>query len=497
MNLRRRRGAGGRRSATSDLPAASRRARVSVAAGVLASARARGDGARGAALPGRAAQAARHRRGHDRRARARPRRADRRRVRRARDSPGPDARRARRARDLEAGAGSDRDVRDHPWRTGLAGRRRSRRSGCAIGSRASPSSRTSASTARRASRSAAPSCWRSQAVELLKASLAQYWMAPARAAAPRRAEHDHAVAARAPSATASADRRGRRRRRPAWAGWTASAPWAPSGSRSSARPTGARRGWAGRITRRWPGIGRRAPGGPRGARRSSRSSRPLEIVRIFRPGRRVQLFASAGAGVYRLRVTAAPASPPAHTGTDQRDWSALGVAGGGVAVAIVAARGAAARGAGSRHLARTRWCASTAPMRVGRAGRRSLVSGGRARDVLRRAAGQGAVSLADLERVDQERLSGPLCQSHGPTGNRTAKRGLELGSRRISADSRARVRGVDDVARRDELAHQRAEVGVGRELVERIGVAAGQVGDQQRHAARAPAARRACGRECG
>jgi hypothetical protein len=165
-----------------------------------------------------------------------------------------------------------------------------------------------------------------QAVELLKASLAQYWLASVRRAPPP--PPDAAVIAPPPpSALAGVGIE-------AGVGWLDSvgavtAAWQPIVRASYGGP----RGWAGRIT--VGGLGTESTlTAPTGTAQIRQELAALEVVRGFRAGARVQPVVSAGGGVFRARV-AGTGVPDPSTGLTSSNWSALVTAGAGVVVPIV------------------------------------------------------------------------------------------------------------------------------------------------------------------
>ena len=168
-----------------------------------------------------------------------------------------------------------------------------------------------------------------QAVELLKASLAQYWMAPGAAPARRpAAPAEPAVVPAAPResfvTTGVAVQAGVGRLDSLGA---VGAVWEPILRTSYA----GRGGWGARIT--FGGFGSDAElRAAAGTAQIGQALGTLELLRMFRSGRRLQLFVSAGTGAYRLKVKGTGISP--NVGTDHAAWSALGVAGGGAALAL-------------------------------------------------------------------------------------------------------------------------------------------------------------------
>ncbi len=167
-----------------------------------------------------------------------------------------------------------------------------------------------------------------QAVELLKASLAQYWLASQRRASSSGGATGGAAAAPAPAAAVTAglgveaavgvlDNAG-----------AVSPVWQPI-VRASYGSTG---GWAGRIT--VAGLGSDAElRAPEGSAQIRQMFGVVELLRGFRAGTRVQPILSVGGGVYRARVTGVGA--PNYDGSQSNTWSALAVAGAGVVVPVV------------------------------------------------------------------------------------------------------------------------------------------------------------------
>jgi len=168
-----------------------------------------------------------------------------------------------------------------------------------------------------------------QAVELLKASLAQYWLASSRRASqpPAPPADGEALARRAPSALTGVGVE-------AGVGWLDSAGavtavWQPivRGSYGGAH------GWAARITA--GGLGTDAAlHAPAGSAQIRQQLAALEIVRGFRAGARLQPVVSAGGGVFRARIEGT-GSPDPSTGVTTDSWAALATAGAGVLVPIV------------------------------------------------------------------------------------------------------------------------------------------------------------------
>ena len=166
-----------------------------------------------------------------------------------------------------------------------------------------------------------------EAVELLKASLAQYWLASVRRAPPRPPPDDGVVAPGPRSVLTGLGVE-------AGLGWLDSvgavtAAWQPIVRASY----GGARGWAGRIT--VGGLGTEGTlSAPTGTAQIRQELAALEIVRGFRAGARVQPVVSAGGGVFRARVEGTGVPEPS-TGRTTSSWSALVTAGAGVVVPIV------------------------------------------------------------------------------------------------------------------------------------------------------------------
>jgi hypothetical protein len=165
-----------------------------------------------------------------------------------------------------------------------------------------------------------------QAVELLKASLAQYWLASQRRASPPAGAGGGTPAASTTAVTAGLgveaavgvlDNAG-----------AVSPVWQPI-VRASYGSAG---GWAGRIT--VAGLGSDAElRAPEGSAQIRQMFGLVELLRGFRAGRHVQPIVSAGAGVYRARVTGVGA--PNFDGSRSDTWSALAVIGAGLIVPVV------------------------------------------------------------------------------------------------------------------------------------------------------------------
>ena len=167
-----------------------------------------------------------------------------------------------------------------------------------------------------------------QAVELLKASLAQYWVAPAVSApAPPPRPRAEPLAGAEPSTphvamgfTAEAG-----------VGWLDSvgavgAVWEPIVRLAY----GGRGGWAARHS--FGGLGSETElRGPTGGAQLQQAAGTLEALRSFRVAEHAQLFASAGAGVYHLRMVGTGTGLWLGTGLTST-WAALAVAGAGLAL---------------------------------------------------------------------------------------------------------------------------------------------------------------------
>ena len=162
-----------------------------------------------------------------------------------------------------------------------------------------------------------------QAVELLKASLAQYWLSSARAS---RTTQPPATAV-PPAAHATAG-----------IGVEAAVGWLDS----MGAVTGA---WQPILRASWGGVhgwGVRLAAAGMGSDASLRAAvgsaqirqqlATVEIVRGFRAGRLVQPVASLGGGAYGMRVEGV--GQPGATGLTTDSWSALATAGGGVVLPL-------------------------------------------------------------------------------------------------------------------------------------------------------------------
>jgi hypothetical protein len=168
-----------------------------------------------------------------------------------------------------------------------------------------------------------------QAVELLKASLAQYWLASMRRAQPApeiRAAHEAAPGTYAIAGVGVE----------AGIGWLDSIGAVSAAWQAMVRASyGGVRGWAVRVT--GGGLGRDASvQAAEGSALIRQEIVALEILRGFRPGRRIQLVATVGAGAYHARVTGSGSGAQSHVDHVTSTWSALVLAGGGVVVPIVA-----------------------------------------------------------------------------------------------------------------------------------------------------------------
>jgi hypothetical protein len=169
-----------------------------------------------------------------------------------------------------------------------------------------------------------------QAVELLKASLAQYWLASARRASRPPEETGTGDPVAAPPASDVT----------AGIGITAAVGlldnvgaigpvWQPVVRVSY----GGAGGWAGRITVAGLGTGAELRE-PDGSAQIRQAVGLLELLRSFRAGTRAQPFVSVGAGAHRLGVVGV-AGGANFDGSSRDVWSALAVAGGGIVVPVV------------------------------------------------------------------------------------------------------------------------------------------------------------------
>jgi hypothetical protein len=165
------------------------------------------------------------------------------------------------------------------------------------------------------------------AVELLKASLAQYWLASVRHAKPPPPPGDGAVPPPSRAAVAGVGVE-------AGVGWLDSAGAVTAAWQPIVRGSyGGARGWAGRVTA--GGLGSDASvHAPAGSAQIRQQLVVLEIVRSFRAGARVQPVISAGAGALRARIEGT-GSPDPSTGLTRSSVSGLVTAGGGAVVPIV------------------------------------------------------------------------------------------------------------------------------------------------------------------
>lgn len=166
-----------------------------------------------------------------------------------------------------------------------------------------------------------------QAVELLKASLAQYWLASMRLSQPVPEVPSARETPPAASALAGVGVE-------AGVGWldsvgAVSAVWQPVVRASYGGGSWAIRATAG-------GFGSEAVvQAPEGSAQIRQELAALEIVRGFRAGRRVQLVASLGAGAYHARISGAGTGGQSYSEHVTTNWSALVMAGGGVVIPIV------------------------------------------------------------------------------------------------------------------------------------------------------------------
>jgi len=166
-----------------------------------------------------------------------------------------------------------------------------------------------------------------QAVELLKASLAQYWLASER----RRAAAPAAPPVAPPTPVAYVT---------AGIAVEAGVSWldnlgavTPSWQPVLRASYGGTRGWAGRVT--IAGLGTDATAAAaEGTAQIQQGFGALEIVRAFRAGPYLQVLASLGGGAYRARVTGVATGPRSYTSTVTSSWSGLAVAGVGLLIPI-------------------------------------------------------------------------------------------------------------------------------------------------------------------
>jgi hypothetical protein len=169
-----------------------------------------------------------------------------------------------------------------------------------------------------------------QAVELLKASLAQYWLASQRRVSRPPAEIGSGGAGAPPPPAYETAGLGIEAAVGLLENGGGIGPvWQPVVRVSY----GGARGWTGRITA--AGLGTDADlRDPDGSARVQQAFGLLELLRSFRAGTRAQPFLSVGAGAYRARVVGV-AGGPNFDGSSRDAWSALGVAGGGIVVPVV------------------------------------------------------------------------------------------------------------------------------------------------------------------
>jgi hypothetical protein len=166
-----------------------------------------------------------------------------------------------------------------------------------------------------------------QAVELLKASLAQYWLASVQRLRQREAPP---VPAPPPPTFATTG-----------LGVAAGVCWLDNvGAITAAwQPIvrasyGGAGGWAGRLA--VAGLGTDAEArGPEGTAQIRQQFGTAEIVRSFRAGKRVQPVVSIGAGVYHARISGAGSGPQSYANNVAGTWSALGAAGAGLIMRTV------------------------------------------------------------------------------------------------------------------------------------------------------------------
>ena len=172
-----------------------------------------------------------------------------------------------------------------------------------------------------------------RAVEVLRASLAHYWLAAStrRARPAAQADAGDGVPVAPVVATFATAGFGLE----AAIGWLESAGavgpvWQPIVRASY----GGGHGWAVRVS--FGGLGSNASlnAGDIGSASIEQQLGALEIARGFRAGRRIQLLATLGAGGYRARIAGTGAAPP-YVGRDSDEWSLLTVGGGGLIVTLV------------------------------------------------------------------------------------------------------------------------------------------------------------------
>jgi hypothetical protein len=170
------------------------------------------------------------------------------------------------------------------------------------------------------------------AVELLKASLAQYWIGPAR---PTRPATTEPVPASGGAVTAGPAPR----LVTAGVAVEAGVAWLDSFGAVGGvlEPVvrasyGGRGGWAGRVS--VAGFGTETElRVAQGSASLAQAFGTVELVRVFRLASRLQLYPSAGAGAYRLRVGGT--GDNGNQGRQETAWSGLAIAGAGLALAIV------------------------------------------------------------------------------------------------------------------------------------------------------------------
>lgn len=168
------------------------------------------------------------------------------------------------------------------------------------------------------------------AVELLKASLAQYWLASQRRAVRPLADTGTGGPGAAAPATYVTAGIGVEAAVGLLENVGAVGPvWQPVVRVSY----GGAGGWAGRFS--VAGLGTDAALRERdGSAQIQQMFGVLELLRSFRAGTRAQPFVSVGAGPYRLRVVGTGGGPN-FDGSSADAWSVLGVVGGGVVVPVV------------------------------------------------------------------------------------------------------------------------------------------------------------------
>jgi hypothetical protein len=168
------------------------------------------------------------------------------------------------------------------------------------------------------------------AVELLKASLAKYWLAAVRQTEPPPPEPPPAPSTLEPADAYAVTGIGLE----AGVGWLDSIGDVTAVWQLVVRASyGGTHGWAGRFTA--GGFGTDAElHAPAGNVQLRQQVATVELVRAFRPGKRLQFVASIGAGVYHARITGTGADPQATTGHVTDAWSVLALAGAGVVIRI-------------------------------------------------------------------------------------------------------------------------------------------------------------------